>query len=183
MPSHGNLQVKWASGSSIMSGSLYLYYESRFHHDLDALVLPIRVLWSKMAGVKVSHVIALTTVLLSSILLRPAAQDTCTASSQPNPIAQQYASIPTGTLNATLAIIPIPLAAARRIVPSRLTILESAYRTLLPSFPADMYPVLMQAGLDHDIQLAAYNISIHDFQVSSLARVDEEMGRVVTDCT
>ncbi|KUI52564.1 hypothetical protein VP1G_00033 [Cytospora mali] len=27
-----------------------------------------------------------------------------------------------------------------------------------------MYPVLMQAGLDHDIQLAAYNISVQDFQ-------------------
>ncbi|PSR85798.1 hypothetical protein BD289DRAFT_482497 [Coniella lustricola] len=90
---------------------------------------------------------------------------TCTAtSSQPNPIAQEYAQDVTGTLNATLAIVPIPLSTARELVPSQWTILEDAYRALLPAFPEGMYPVLMQAGLDHDIQLAAYDISVADFQ-------------------
>lgn len=117
-----------------------------------------------MPGTKISHAIALTTILLSSLLLKSTSQDTCSTASQPNPIAQHYADTPTGTLNATLAIVPIPLATARQIIPSRYAILENAYRTLLPDFPADMYPVLMQAGLDHDIQLAAYNISVPDFQ-------------------
>lgn len=127
-----------------------------------------------MPGAKVSHVIALTTLLLSSLLLKSTSQDTFSTASQPNPIAQQYADTPTGTLNATLAIVPIPLATARKVIPSRFSILENAYRTLLPDFPADMYPVLMQAGLDHDIQLAAYNISVEDFQVSTFDRDDED---------
>lgn len=136
--------------------------------DLNFLNHLARTLWSKMPSLNMSHVIALTTLLLSSILLRTDAQDTCNSSSQPNPIAQQYADIPTGTFNATLAIIPISLTTARGIIPSQFRILESAYRDLLPNFPPDMYPVLMQAGLDHDIQLAAYNISIQDFQVSTV---------------
>ncbi|ROW02874.1 hypothetical protein VSDG_01758 [Cytospora chrysosperma] len=117
-----------------------------------------------MPGTKISHAIGLTTILLSSLLLKSTSQITCSTASQPNPIAQHYADTPTGTLNATLAIVPISLATARQIIPSKYAILENAYRTLLPDFPADMYPVLMQAGLDHDIQLAAYNISVPDFQ-------------------
>ncbi|KAI3391916.1 hypothetical protein diail_6618 [Diaporthe ilicicola] len=117
-----------------------------------------------MPGIKVCHVTALATLVLSSVLLSISAQDTCTTSSQPNPIAQQYADTPTGTLNTTLAIVPIPLATARKIVPSQHAILEGAYRSLMPDFPADMYPVLATAGLDHDIQLAALSINIQDFQ-------------------
>jgi hypothetical protein len=67
------------------------------------------------------------------------------------------------------------------MIPSRYAILENAYRTLLPDFPADMYPVLMQAGLDHDIQLAAYNISVPDFQVSTIDREYEDTV-VLTVC-
>ncbi|KUI71502.1 hypothetical protein VM1G_07042 [Cytospora mali] len=145
-----------------MLGFVYLHSEST--HGLTTLIHRTRSLWLKMPSVSAFHVIALTTILLSPILLRSSAQDTCVASSQPNPVAQIYANFPTGTFNATLAIIPISLATARDIIPSRFSILESAYRALLPNFPADMYPVLMQAGLDHDIQLAAYNISVPDFQ-------------------
>ncbi|KAI7777257.1 hypothetical protein LA080_003846 [Diaporthe eres] len=116
-----------------------------------------------MPGIKVFHVTALATLLLSSVLLSIAAQDTCTTSSQPNPIAQQYADTPTGTLNTTMAIVPIPLDTARRIVPAQHAILEGAYKALMPDFPAGMYPVLFTAA-DHDIQLAALSINVQDFQ-------------------
>lgn len=127
-------------------------------------------IWSKMSNMRVFQVTAVATLLLSSLLLNILAQDVCATSSQPNPIAQQYPNAPTGTLNATLAIMPIPLDQARQIIPSQYAILENAYRALLPDFPEGMYPVIMQAGLDHDIQLAAYGINIGDFQVSSVYR-------------
>lgn len=123
-------------------------------------------LWSKMSNIRVFQISAVATLLLSSLLLKILAQDVCATSSQPNPIAQQYPDAPTGTLNATLAIMPIPLDQAKQLIPPQYAILEHAYRALLPDFPEGMYPVMMQAGLDHDIQLAAYGISIPDFQVS-----------------
>ncbi|KAH8772535.1 hypothetical protein F5883DRAFT_414427 [Diaporthe sp. PMI_573] len=117
-----------------------------------------------MPGLKVFHVTALATLVLSSVLLSISAQDTCTTSSQPNPIAQQYPDAPTGTLNTTMAIVPIPLDTARRIIPPQHAILEGAYRALMPDFPADMYPAFVTAALDHDIQLAALGINVQDFQ-------------------
>lgn len=77
----------------------------------------------------------------------------------------------TGVLNATLAIIPIPLATARRLIPLKYGILESAYRSILPDFPEGMYPVLVQAAHDHDVQLKAYGITLDDFSVSRLSLV------------
>lgn len=126
-----------------------------------------RLLPPNMSGIKIFQLTAVTTLLLSSLLFSILAQDVCTTSSQPNPIASLYPEIPTGTFNATLAILPIPLATAREIVPPQYAILECAYRALLPDFPEGMYPVLMQAGLDHDIQLLAYGVSVPDFQVGS----------------
>lgn len=120
-----------------------------------------------MSGVRIFHITAVATMLLSSLLWRIVAQDACTTSSQPNPIAQQYPETPSGTFNATLAILPIPMDTARKIIPAQYAILEGAYRELLPSFPEGMYPVLMQAGLDHDIQLPVANFSLPDFHVSS----------------
>ncbi|CAK7209528.1 hypothetical protein SBRCBS47491_000474 [Sporothrix bragantina] len=103
---------------------------------------------------------------LSSSSFRPSQQ--CTPHDQPNPIAQVYPMNATGLLNATLAVIPIPLATARTIVPAKWPILVHVYEALFASlgvpFPADHYPLFVQAGLDHDIQLAAYNMSIPDFQ-------------------
>lgn len=124
-----------------------------------------RLIPSNMSGIKIFQFTAVTTLLLSSLLLTILAQDVCTASSQPNPIASLYPDTPTGTFNATLAILPIPLDTARQLVPPQYAILEGAYRAVLPDFPEGMYPVLMQAGLDHDIQLLAYGISVPDFQV------------------
>lgn len=134
--------------------------------DLDTWTHRNHASWLNMSGVKIFHYTALATLLLSSLLWKIVAQAACNCSSQPNPIAQQFADTPTGTLNATLAIVPIPLATARQLIPSQYAILEGAYRALLPTFPEGMYPVLMQAGLDHDIQLAAINYKLPDFQVS-----------------
>ncbi len=36
---------------------------------------------------------------------------------------------------------------------------------LLPDFPEGMYPVLVQAAHDHDVQFRAYGITIDDFSV------------------
>lgn len=123
-------------------------------------------LWSNMPGVRVFQLTTVATLLLSYFLLDVLAQDICETSSQPNPIAQQYPDAPTGTFNATLAILPISLDTARQLIPPQYAILEGAYRALLPNFPEGMYPVLMQAGLDHDIQVASLDISVPDFQVS-----------------
>lgn len=105
--------------------------------------------------------------LLVTVLLRLASADasessSCVTDSQPNPIKDIYPDEVTGLLNATLAIVQIPLKTARRIIPY--PILESAYRSLLPDFPKDMYPVLVQAGFDHGINYQG--MTIPDFTVS-----------------
>ncbi|KAM7187504.1 hypothetical protein V8F20_010953 [Naviculisporaceae sp. PSN 640] len=120
--------------------------------------LSSRVVVSVLAGL----------VLLSNV--PPAfGQDTCVSRSQPNPIAQQYPDVPTGTLNATLAILPISLEAARKIIPSKWKILTKPYRALLPNLPADKYPVFLQFALDHDIQVAAFNFSFPDFNKAAFS--------------
>ncbi|KAJ4306628.1 hypothetical protein N0V88_001433 [Collariella sp. IMI 366227] len=92
-----------------------------------------------------------------------AAQDVCASHDLPNPLAQLYPNNATGVLNATLAIIPISLEAARRLIPPQYGILEGAYRALLPDFPEGMYPVMLQAAHDHDVQFPAYGITLDDF--------------------
>lgn len=96
---------------------------------------------------------------------------TCTTLDQPNPIANIYPMNATGLLNVTLAIIPIPLDLARTLIPPQWPILTHVYEAFFASlgiseeiFPPDYYPLLVQAGLDHDIQMAAYQLSIPDFQ-------------------
>jgi hypothetical protein len=61
--------------------------------------------------------------------------------SLPNPIASQYPSDVTGTVNGTIAVIPIPYSLARSIVPSQYGILSKAYAELMPQLPKGMYPV------------------------------------------
>ncbi len=90
----------------------------------------------------------------------------CTTVDQPNPIAFNYTDGATGTLNSTIAILPITLKAARRIIPSEWPILERAYRQLLPDFPPGMYPVFVQGVHDAGVGVAVANISIPDFSVS-----------------
>jgi ABC-type phosphate/phosphonate transport system permease subunit len=90
--------------------------------------------------------------------------DVCQTKDQPNPIASVYPMNATGTLNGTIAVIPIPLTLARRLLPSQYRILEHAYRDLLPNFPLGMYPAFLQALHDHEVQ--AFGYQIPDFSVS-----------------
>jgi hypothetical protein len=86
---------------------------------------------------------------------------TCSTLDQPNPIASIYPTNATGTLNGTIAVVPIPLSLARNIIPSQYRILEHAYRALLPDFPKGMYPAMVQAMHDHDVQV--FNFKVDDF--------------------
>ncbi|KAK2048597.1 hypothetical protein LZ31DRAFT_591563 [Colletotrichum somersetense] len=88
-----------------------------------------------------------------------AAPPTCSTVDQPNPIFSQYPNNATGVLNVTMAIIPIPMTTARQIVPQQYAILESAFRALMPDFPTGMYPVIVQAGHDHDIKFQDFSIA------------------------
>ncbi|KAK1995089.1 hypothetical protein LX36DRAFT_583136 [Colletotrichum falcatum] len=88
-----------------------------------------------------------------------AAPPTCATVDQPNPIFSQYPNNATGVLNVTMAIIPIPMTTARQIVPQQYAILENSFRALMPNFPAGMYPVIVQAGHDHDIKFQDFSIA------------------------
>jgi hypothetical protein len=99
-----------------------------------------------------------------SALPNEAVLDVCQTHDQPNPIASLYPNNATGTLNGTVAIIPISLDLARSIIPPQYRILEHAYRALLPTFPKDMYPAVIQALHDHEVQ--AFGYLIPDFSVS-----------------
>lgn len=61
----------------------------------------------------------------------------------PNPIAAQYPTFPTGIINGTVAVVPIPFDLARSIIPEKYGILKSTYESLLPNFPNDSYPVCL----------------------------------------
>jgi len=115
------------------------------------------------------HITAVVLLVISSALLNhgkttPEPQ-VCASLDQPNPLAELFPNNATGVLNATLAIIPISLETARRLIPPQYGILERAYRALLPDFPEGMYPVMVQAAHDHDVQFRAYGITIDDFSV------------------
>jgi hypothetical protein len=99
----------------------------------------------------------------------PAAQGMCVTHDQPNQVAEKHPNSATGTLNATLMVIPISMARARQLIPSQYPILEDDLRTAFPALAADTYPVVLQAAHDHDIQFRAYNMSIPDFSVCSSA--------------
>ncbi|TQN71569.1 hypothetical protein CSHISOI_03921 [Colletotrichum shisoi] len=92
---------------------------------------------------------------------------TCVTADQPNPIFSQYPNNATGLLNVTMAIIPISMTTARQIIPQQYGILEGAFRALMPDFPAGMYPVIVQAGHDHDIRF-------QDFQIPDFSRAGFE---------
>ncbi|TDZ40098.1 hypothetical protein C8035_v004863 [Colletotrichum spinosum] len=85
----------------------------------------------------------------------------CTNVDQANPLHSQHPNNATGVLNITMAIIPIPMTTARQVIPSQYGILENALRAVMPNFPAGMYPVVVQAGHDHDIRFQ--DLSIPDF--------------------
>ncbi|OAK96804.1 hypothetical protein IQ06DRAFT_229386 [Phaeosphaeriaceae sp. SRC1lsM3a] len=84
--------------------------------------------------------------------------ETCQTYDQPNPISELYPNNATGTLNGTIAIVPISMALARSVIPARYGILEHAWRALLPGFPDGMYPAVLQAMHDHEVQAFGYKI-------------------------
>ncbi|KAL1801286.1 hypothetical protein ACET3X_001628 [Alternaria dauci] len=88
-------------------------------------------------------------------------QAACQTVDQPNPIASLYPMNATGVLNGTVSVVPISLELARQLIPSQYRILEHAYRHLLPSFPKGMYPAVLQAVHDHDVQ--AFGFQVPDF--------------------
>lgn len=90
----------------------------------------------------------------------------CMTVDQPNPIASIYPNNATGTLNGTVAVVPISLKLARQLIPPQYGILEHAYRALLPDFPRGMYPAIVQALHDHEVQASGYKID--DFTVRHL---------------
>ena len=110
-----------------------------------------------------SRVYLTAALVFSNLNLPTVAQDVCVTQDQPNPIFNQYPNNVTGALNTTLAIVPIPLALAREIIPPQYAILVNAYRTLMPDFPVDMYPAMIQTGHDHDIRFQ--NLGFPDFSV------------------
>lgn len=131
--------------------------------------------WSSMAfRLSLLHVSAAALLVLFSLLLSHGESvvtiETCATHDHHNTLAELFPNNATGVLNATLAIIPIPLETARRLIPPQYGILEHAYRALVPSFPEGMYPVMVQAAHDHDVQLRAYGITIDDFSVSVSAK-------------
>lgn len=92
------------------------------------------------------------------------AASVCESKDQPNPIASIYPNNATGVLNGTISVVPISLDVARQLIPPQYRILEHAYRHLLPSFPKNMYPAVVQAVHDHDIQASGFKVP--DFSVS-----------------
>ncbi|KFY15484.1 hypothetical protein V492_01960 [Pseudogymnoascus sp. VKM F-4246] len=83
--------------------------------------------------------------------------------SSPNPIGSLYPTSITGTLNGTIAVVPIPYSLARDLIPSQYGILKKAYKEALPGFPRDMYPLIVRSIIDHDVGMNGTRL-IDDFQ-------------------
>jgi hypothetical protein len=124
--------------------------------------MPMRI---SLLHISILVVLVACTALLHTSRPTITPDQICASRDLANPIASTFPNNATGVLNATLAIIPIPLKTARRLIPLHYGILEHAYRAILPNFPEDMYPVLLQAAHDHDIQLKAFGITLEDFSV------------------
>ncbi|PBP21191.1 hypothetical protein BUE80_DR007749 [Diplocarpon rosae] len=71
--------------------------------------------------------------------------------SSPNPIKELYPHDITGTFNGTFLVVPINYDVARSIIPKKWAINKEAYRSLLPDLPGDLYPLVVRAGVNHDI--------------------------------
>jgi len=86
--------------------------------------------------------------------------------SQPNPIASQYPNNVAGTKNETISVIPIEYTLARQLVPAQWPILKG-YASLLPGFPAGMYPLVVEVTVDHDVKLLG--VSNPDYSAARLS--------------
>ncbi|KAG9005416.1 hypothetical protein FRB94_010895 [Tulasnella sp. JGI-2019a] len=85
---------------------------------------------------------------------------TGTSNSQPDPLASTYPNNVTGTINQTIIVAPISYLLARQLIPEKYGILPH-YAAMLPGFPSKMYPLVLEAKLDHDVQMNG--TSIPDF--------------------
>lgn len=92
-------------------------------------------------------------------------QSDCVSLDHDNILADKYRHNITGVLNSTIVAVPIPLSEARQLIPPQWRILETAYRSMIPDFPPDMYPLIIQGVHDHDVQLSAYWVKLADFSV------------------
>jgi hypothetical protein len=90
-------------------------------------------------------------------LLTPA---TCVPQSSPNPIAATYPHNVTGTINETLAVLPISYELARSIIPAKYNILQG-YKQFLPAFPADSYPVRSRESTKGLLALVDLDVAHH----------------------
>ncbi|KAL8816029.1 MAG: hypothetical protein Q9191_008393 [Dirinaria sp. TL-2023a] len=94
-------------------------------------------------------------LLLPSFLLAAQPPQDCTSPSEslPNPLTGYPATVGTGTANGTIAILPIPYATARKIVPSEYPILKNAYKALFPGWvEKGIFPMYIAMIQDHDIK-------------------------------
>lgn len=82
----------------------------------------------------------------------------CQPQSQPNPIAAQYPQLTTGTINGTVAIIPVPLSFARSVVPAKYPLLTAQLKSLLPWFPDDRFPMMLETELDYDVRNSGISV-------------------------
>ncbi|KAK2630021.1 hypothetical protein QTJ16_000841 [Diplocarpon rosae] len=76
--------------------------------------------------------------------------------SSPNPIKGLFPHDVTGNFNGTFIVVPIDYTLARSIVPAEWAINKDAYRSLLPDLPRDRYPLVVRAGVSHDIGSPEY---------------------------
>lgn len=110
-----------------------------------------------------AKLVASAAVLVATLLSPSAAE--CTSQDSPNPIFQDYPNVVSGNLNTTIMIVPITMEKAREAIPNGWGILEDAFRSLLPSFPEGMYPMMVVGAHDHDLHLPVFNFSLPDFTV------------------
>jgi hypothetical protein len=116
----------------------------------------------QLALVAISTIVAATNA--QSFNLPPVVD--CGSVSQANDIAMRYPMNATGVLNGTLAMLPISMDLARSLIPAKYQILTNAIRDLLPGFPSDTYPALLQIMHDHDVRYGP--MKMNDFQRASI---------------
>ncbi len=121
------------------------------------------------------HAFFLTTAFLAPLALAQI-QGHCDpiVPSQPLPsaFALRYRNQPTtGTVNGTIAILPISLTAARKIIPSQYPILTAQYKAWLGDAIADdQYPALLQMEQNHDLYKLGKQVGDSgDFQRASIS--------------
>ncbi|CAF9941662.1 MAG: hypothetical protein HETSPECPRED_003844 [Heterodermia speciosa] len=100
-------------------------------------------------------------LLLLLPLVSSAPQSNCT-SCAPNPLASIYPNNATGTINSTTAVLLVPIAHARALLPAHLAPLLLPHAWTRFSIPPNQYPLVVETGIDHDIRFQGIN-AVADF--------------------